>query len=65
MEDLIVHKMVAGRPRDLEDIESVLLKNPKYDAAFIRARLKEFDEALGSDLSGRFKSIEKGLRSSK
>jgi hypothetical protein len=62
LEDLVIHKIVAGRPRDLEDIESVLLKNPRYDAAFIRECLKEFDLALDSDLTERFKSIKKGLR---
>ncbi|MCX6559411.1 MAG: hypothetical protein NTZ26_02745 [Candidatus Aminicenantes bacterium] len=65
LEDLVVHKMVAGRPRDIEDIESVLLKNPHYDAAFIRERLKEFDIALDSDLSSRFKMIENGLRAAR
>jgi hypothetical protein len=65
LEDLVVHKMVAGRPRDLEDIESVLLKNPRYDAAFIRECLKDLDLALDSDLASRFKLIEKGLRISR
>jgi hypothetical protein len=65
LEDLVVHKMVAGRPRDLEDVESVLLKNPRYDGAFIRGCLREFDRALDSELAARFKTIEKVLRASR
>jgi hypothetical protein len=59
LEDLIIHKMVAGRPRDIEDVESMLLKNPGYGAGFIKDRLREFDGALDTDLEARFKSIEK------
>ncbi len=46
-EDLIVHKIVAGRPRDLEDVRSVLLKNPGIDHGYIRHWLAEFDRSLG------------------
>ncbi len=42
-EDLIIHKIFAGRPRDLEDVRTVLLKNPDIDTTYIRRWLKEFD----------------------
>ncbi|MBI3813012.1 MAG: nucleotidyltransferase, partial [Nitrospinae bacterium] len=42
-EDLIVHKIFAGRPRDLEDVKSVIIKNKDVDINYIRNRLKEFD----------------------
>ena len=45
-EDLIIHKIFAGRPRDLEDIRSVLLKNPGIDLNYIREWLKEFDLSI-------------------
>lgn len=45
-EDLIVHKVVAGRPRDLEDVKSVLLKNPDLDLAHVRLWLREFAREL-------------------
>jgi hypothetical protein len=42
-EDLIIHKIFAGRPRDLEDVRSVLLRNPSQDLDYIRQWLREFD----------------------
>ena len=34
--------IIAGRPRDLEDVRSVLLKNPGADWSYIRHWLQEF-----------------------
>lgn len=42
-EDLIIHKIFAGRPRDLEDVRTVILKNPEINTPYIRNWLKEFD----------------------
>jgi predicted nucleotidyltransferase len=42
-EDLIIHKIFAGRPRDLEDVKSVIRKNPGIDSKYIRNWLKEFE----------------------
>ena len=42
-EDLIIHKCVAGRPRDLEDVEGVLIRQRlKLDLKLIRDWLQEF-----------------------
>lgn len=57
LEDLVIHKMVAGRPRDLEDVSSVLLKNHGYDKGRIKRWLSEFDKDLGSDSLVRFEQI--------
>jgi hypothetical protein len=46
VEDAIIHKIFAGRPRDIEDVKSMILKNPKIDTAYIRRWLKEFDVAI-------------------
>lgn len=46
-EDVIVLKVVAGRPRDLEDVRSILLKNPQLDREYIRRWLAELDHSLG------------------
>ena len=47
LEDVVTHKVIAGRARDLEDVKSILLKNPKYDSVYIEKWLEEFDKSLG------------------
>jgi hypothetical protein len=44
-EDLVIHKIFAGRPRDLEDVRTVLIKNPDIDQSYVRRWLREFDNA--------------------
>lgn len=61
-EDLIVHKMVAGRPRDLEDVRSILLKNADIDVSFIAKWLSGFDRTQGSDAKDCFREIVKSIR---
>ena len=44
-EDLIVYKAVAGRPRDLSDIETVVIRQARrLDVERVRAWLREFGE---------------------
>ena len=62
LEDVVIHKVIAGRARDFEDVKSILLKNPKYDLAYIKKWLKEFDKSLGQHFLKVFRSIEKGIR---
>lgn len=61
-EDLVVHKMVAGRPRDLEDVRSILLKNPGLDMPYISRWLSRFDRTQGDDAKSRFREIAKSVR---
>ena len=49
LEDVIIHKMLAGRLRDFEDIQSILLKNPGFDGPYIKKWLAEFDAALNEN----------------
>ena len=57
VEDLIVHKILAGRPRDLEDVRAVLNKNPATDRTFVRTTLAEFAATLGEPLVDRFDGL--------
>ena len=60
-EDLVIHKVFAGRPRDLEDARTVLLKQPDLDLEYIRTWLAEFDRALAEDFSGRLEALLRDL----
>jgi len=57
LEDLVIHKIVAGRARDIEDVRIVLLKNPGFNRDYIRKWLVEFDQALDGGLLRLFDSI--------
>lgn len=59
VEDVVVHKVIAGRPRDLEDVEVILLKNSDMDKVYIETWLRNFSEALGEPFLGRFEEILK------
>jgi predicted nucleotidyltransferase len=61
LEDLVLHKMLAGRPRDIEDVKSVLLKNPGYDRDYIRGWLADFDKATGGDCVDKLDHIIKDI----
>jgi hypothetical protein len=56
-EDVIIHKIVAGRPRDLEDVRWIIKKNRELDLADIRFWLKQFQEALDQPLIDRLNSV--------
>lgn len=46
-EDLIIHKVIADRPKDWLDIEKILLRQRgRLDATYIRDWLMQFAEAL-------------------
>jgi len=58
IEDLIVHKIFAGRPRDIEDIKMLLVKNKRVDFTYIKHWLCEFDKSIdGKNFSKTFKSL--------
>ncbi|HOW56609.1 MAG TPA: nucleotidyl transferase AbiEii/AbiGii toxin family protein [Smithellaceae bacterium] len=62
-EDVVIQKIVAGRPRDIEDVRGILLRIPKIDIAYIRQWLKDFSDALGDDeIKTRLESVVKTLR---
>jgi hypothetical protein len=54
-------RLIAGRARDLEDVKSILLKNPKYDLVYMKRWLKQFDKSLGGRFLKIFRNIEKEI----
>lgn len=57
-ENLVMHKLFARRPRDLEDAKGVILKNPGLDRDYIRGWLEQFDTSLpGSGLVSLFEAL--------
>ncbi len=64
-EDVIIHKMVAGRPRDLEDVRGILAKMPAIDASYIRRWLRELGQATGAPFEADFLrlALERDTRS--
>lgn len=57
LEDVIIHKMIAKREKDIEDIKSIILKNPKFDRQYIQKWLGELNKGLDLNLLERFQSI--------
>jgi hypothetical protein len=47
-EDVVIHKIVAGRHRDLEGVRTILIKNPQIDTEYIRNWLMQLSAALES-----------------
>lgn len=60
-EDLVIHKIVAGRPRDLEDVKGILAKNPGIDEQYVRRWLEEFTKSLAEPMLARFEGLRKSL----
>jgi hypothetical protein len=60
-EDVIIHKIFAGRPRDLEDVGGIILKNSDIDREYIRRWLEQFDlsseDACGKKYTRIFEEI--------
>jgi hypothetical protein len=57
LEDLVIHKVIAGRARDIEDIKSILIKNHRYNKKYIVEWLGEFDRSLNGEFQKLFQSI--------
>ena len=63
LEDVVIHKVIAGRAKDLEDVKSILLKNSEYDSNYIERWLAEFDRSLGEQFLKLFGAVEEEIGS--
>lgn len=62
-EDVIIHKVLAGRPRDLEDVSGILQRMRNIDIVYIRKWLSDFSAALNdNEIIKRFESISKSCK---
>ncbi|MCS7224577.1 MAG: nucleotidyltransferase [Armatimonadetes bacterium] len=57
LEDVIIHKVIAGRARDLEDVRQLLLKNPTADLRYIRKWLRALATVTDEPLAERFEDL--------
>lgn len=58
-EDLIIHKLIAGRPQDLYDVEGIIIRQERtLDKNYILRWLKEFSKVLeNKEIIKRFNKI--------
>ena len=59
VEDLIIHKLVAGRPRDIEDVAGVLARPPSLDEDYLGRWFAAFQEVVNRDLVGEFRTLRR------
>ncbi|MFN3996108.1 MAG: nucleotidyltransferase [bacterium] len=58
-EDFIIHKIITGRERDLEDARNILLKNKEIDKEYVKKWLLEFESITDEKLVERFENLLK------
>lgn len=63
VEDIIIHKIFSSRARDIEDVRTILIKNPGFDLNYIRRWLREFEKSVeGKNFLGMLNDIIKSLK---
>lgn len=59
IEDVVIHKMIASRPRDIEDIVGILnISGANIDRKYLFRWLDSFSEILNRSLLTEFENIE-------
>jgi len=61
-EDIIIHKIISGRERDLENVKKIILKNKKNDFDYILNWLKFFENILEEKLIDKLLNVKSNLR---
>jgi len=57
-EDTIIHKLFAGRPRDIEDVKGIINNKRDLDKAYLKKWLADFSAVAGRDLIHEYGVIE-------
>jgi len=60
--DLVVYKMIAARPRDLQDVEELLARGLAVDEQRVESLLRDFDSLLDLDRVGEWRRLLERLR---
>lgn len=60
VEDVIILKLYAGRERDIEDVKSIIIKNPSFNKNQVMKWLKKFDKE-SNQFSSKFTEILNNL----
>ena len=61
-EDTIIHKLFAGRARDIEDAKGIVNNMGDLDTSYLRRWLKDFSSVTGRDLVKEYDEIEAEVR---
>jgi hypothetical protein len=56
-EDLIIFKLFAGRPRDIEDVRGILSFQKRLDETYLDRWLPTFNDVVGRDLLKEYKQL--------
>lgn len=62
MTDLLIYKLIAGRERDLRDVDELLGLGHDVEVARIEAVLSEIDSVLETDRLGDWRRLKKANR---
>jgi len=61
VEDLIIHKIVSGRERNIEDVKKILIKNKNVDFDYVLNWLKNFEVILEENLVQKFLNLKREI----
>lgn len=64
-EDVVIHKIVAGRPLDIDDAKSIINVQPSLDRSYILKWLREYSEVVSRDLEKQYHEMEQHVLQSK
>jgi hypothetical protein len=64
-EDVVIHKIVAGRPLDIEDAKSIINVQPSLDRSYILKWLREYSDVVSRDLEKQYHEMEQHVLQSK